>query len=650
MPPIPFVVGQWVRGEKFYGRSELIEEILDGPRNSLWLLGTRRIGKTSLLKQLEHLTNASEKRVYLPLFWDLQGAVTERELHLSFGDALLDAEDGLSEAELSIADVEAADLFASLGRLRRKLRSRKMRLLLLCDEVEELIGLHRMEPALLRKLRRALQSSDDIRSVLASSIRLWELADQRVDTSPFLHGFTPPLYIRNLTDDEARALIRQTQSHNRLTTPFDEQIVETIQSRCDSHPYLLQLLCKRYLELQDIDEAVEHVATDRMVSYFFSVDFEMLSGVERNIVRIIRERAASDSASIQRHLALDSAAITGHLHRLESLGYIRRDHDRRFVLANYFFRRWLEQLPEVQELSEVAETAGPARSPADASAATATRQDLGVISGRYDLLELIGAGAMGVVYRAHDRLLNTTVAVKILKQEFAAQSEALERFRQEILLSRDIGHPNILRAYDVGESQGQMFLTMPWVDGRTLANKLSTEGALPAETVLSIGTKIAAAMEAAHARDILHRDVKPQNILLDREDEPYLSDFGLARLLGQPGLTQGHVFLGTPFYASPEQAQLDVVDERSDIYALGVVMFEMATGRKPFGGETSAEVLEKHRSSMPPNPRKLNPRVSRELTAVILRCLEKDPKERFASAREVREALERIHAKPSGEA
>jgi hypothetical protein len=195
VPPIPYVIGQWVRGERFYGRTAQIEEILQGHRNCIWLLGTRRVGKTSLLKQVEHIAEASAEWRFLPVFWDLQGAETPEELHLNFSDALLDADERLARIGISLEDIEADDLFVSLNKLRRQLRERKRRLLLLCDEVEELIRLNEKDPSLLRKLRHVMQSGEDIRTVLASTIRLWALADQEVDTSPFLHGFAPPQYV-----------------------------------------------------------------------------------------------------------------------------------------------------------------------------------------------------------------------------------------------------------------------------------------------------------------------------------------------------------------------------------------------------------------------------------------------------------------------
>ncbi len=366
----PFVVGQWVRGEHFYGRAAQISEILDGNRNWLWLLGTRRIGKTSLLKQLEYLTASSPESGYFPIFWDLQGAESSDELHEDFAEALLDTEERLGRLGISVSDVAADDLFTSLGRLRRRLRAKNICLLLLCDEVEELIQLKAKDPSLLRKLRRAMQSREGVRSVLASSVRLWALADQKEDTSPFLHGFTPPVYLDPLADDEARALIRQTQlgpdgrQALAASNAFDDRAVEEIRRRCGNHPYLMQLVSERCLDLSDLDEAFEEVATDSMVSFFFSVDFELLSETEQRILYAVAERSAASSKTIQLDLSFDSPSLVGSLNRLEHLGFVRRNQERRFFLVNDFFRRWLQNLPLTRPLSGAAKASHP-RSPYD---------------------------------------------------------------------------------------------------------------------------------------------------------------------------------------------------------------------------------------------------------------------------------------------
>lgn len=370
LPMIPYVVGQWVRGERFYGRAAQIAEILDGPRNCIWLLGTRRIGKTSLLKQLEYLADSSRDRRWFPLYWDFQGAATPGELHMNFTDALLDAEERLQRIGIAVSDVEADDLFVSLERLRRPLRGREFGLLLLCDEVEELIELRREDPSLLRKLRHALQSREDIRTVLASTIRLWALADQKDVTSPFLHGFTPPLYIERMSDDEARALIRQSHLAPEERPALADDDVEAIRAHCDNHPYLVQLVCKRYLEAGGLDDAIEQVATDRMVSYFFSVDFEMLSNAEQDVIRRIADDGACTSDALDGEFALDADTLADILRRLQDLGFLRCSEAGEFRLANDFFRRWLHRacdddpVPDAAAASPAAVGESPPPAPA----------------------------------------------------------------------------------------------------------------------------------------------------------------------------------------------------------------------------------------------------------------------------------------------
>jgi len=626
----PYVVGQWVRGDKFYGRADLIAEILDGPRNSIWVLGTRRIGKTSLLKQLEHLTSHDD-RGYLPLFWDFQGADDPAELSLTFSDALLDAEDRLESIGFEVADAEADDLFASMSALRRKLLAQGRSLLLLCDEVEELLNLHRQDPALLRKLRRAMQSQEGVRSVLMSSVRLCKLSEQRDDTSPFLHGFSPPLYIRGLADEEALALALQDRAPADSYPEIDAGQAREICRRCDNHPYLIQLIGKRFLELGDLEQACNQVTSDRMINYFFSVDFDMLSTTEKTVLRLISEQGSATDDSLHAVMQADTADRADALQRLENLGFIGRDNDRNYVLPSFFFGHWLEGLPSTQ----------PPPSP-PTPVHDDTTLSVQTIDNRYTLHEEVGAGATGSVYKARDALLDTWVALKLLKPEYTANRDALERLRQEILLSRDIAHPNIVRVYHLASFEGGTYLTMQWIKGGTLADVLSERAPMSPLEVLAVAAKLASALAEAHNRHVLHRDIKPGNILIDDDGEPYLADFGLARLIGEHGLTRHGVFVGTPHYASPEQVTLDPLDERSDIYSLGLVIFEMATGRRPFEADTVAEVLALQRSAAPPDPASIAPEIPGELAVLILRCLAKEPADRVAGARELELALHRI--------
>ena len=625
-PNIPYVVGQWVRGDRFYGREAELAEVLEGPRESLWLLGTRRIGKTSVLKELEYRTSTPESE-YIPLFWDFQGTDDPRELHLSFYDALLDAEERLAALAVDVASLDSEDLFSSLARLRRQLRSTDKKLLLLCDEVEELIKLHEQDPSILRKLRRGLQSGGEVRSVLTSTIRLWDLADEKGDTSPFLHGFAPPIYLSTLSDEDARSLVRQEHLPTGRRPEVNQEIVETIREACDNHPYLLQLMGKRQLELGSVEEALEQVATDEMVSYFFAVDFEMLSPAEQQILRTVGEASAATSGSLEERLELAATQVTGGLLRLENLGFLRRTPDRQLIVANKFFQQWLRDL-----------------SPSPSSAPIGSSDAIDLLDNRYEILELIGEGATGLVYLAWDRLLETRLAIKILRPEYSDHPQVLERFRQEMVLSRDLAHPNILRVYHLGQAEGRRYITMQWVDGPTLARIIHEEGALTESVVRHIGIKLASALEAAHSRKTLHRDIKPQNILLDDSGEPKLTDFGLARQLDDPGITSPGLFLGTPHYVSPEQADAATVDERTDLYALGVVLYEMSTGRQPFAGKTVGEILDQHRHTRPPDPRELNANLSVALSELILCCLEKEPQNRYPSARDLRSALQGLEA------
>ena len=339
----PFVIGDWVRGERFYGRREQLEEILDGHRKSIWLLGTRRSGKTSMLKELELVTQDEPERGFFPIFWDFQGAENRQGLEEAWTEALLDAEDRLEAKGISVDDFQSESLFSAIGQLRRQLRAMDLRLLALCDEAEELIRLQRSDPMLLRRLRRALQSAPDIHCVLASSIRLWSLSDSDEETSPFLNGFAPPVYLQRLSDEAARSLGRQDQIPEHIRPNLDDEVVEGILRCCDNHAYLLQLVAKRTVECGSLDEARARVAADQMVRHFFETDVEMLSDSDRRVLSTLSGESTATSHPYDGHFEehATESSIEDSLYRLENLHFIRPDEERRFVLRNYFFRRWI---------------------------------------------------------------------------------------------------------------------------------------------------------------------------------------------------------------------------------------------------------------------------------------------------------------------
>ena len=269
-----------------------------------------------------------------------------------------------------------------------------------------------------------------------------------------------------------------------------------------------------------------------------------------------------------------------------------------------------------------------------------------VFANRYDVKELLGAGGMGVVYRAFDRELQEPVAIKTLRSEaLAGGNVALERFKQEIRLARRIAHRNVVRTYDLGEVGGTYYLTMEYVEGTSLKQLISSRGKLPVPVTLTIGKQLCRALEVAHAEGVIHRDIKPQNMVVEPNGFLKVMDFGIARLANPPkgqGLTEAGMSIGTPDYMSPEQLSGLELDARADLYAAGVVLFECVTGRVPFEGETPWALVAKHLEEEPPDPRSLNAEVPAVVAGLILKAMAKQPADRFQSAAEMHDALARL--------
>jgi beta-lactam-binding protein with PASTA domain/tRNA A-37 threonylcarbamoyl transferase component Bud32 len=266
-----------------------------------------------------------------------------------------------------------------------------------------------------------------------------------------------------------------------------------------------------------------------------------------------------------------------------------------------------------------------------------------VLSGRYELSNLVARGGMAEVYRAHDRLLDRPVALKILFPELSVDRSFVERFRREAQAAANLSHPNIVPVFDWGEDMGTYFIVMEYVDGRALSSILRTAGPLHPDRAAEIAADVAAALAYAHRHGVIHRDVKPGNVLITEEGTVKVTDFGIARAVNtEESLTQTGAVMGTATYFSPEQAEGQGVDARSDIYSLGVVLFEMVTGRPPFLGDTPVAVASKHVRENPPLPRQINSAIPPALEAVIMKCMAKDPQHRYASGEELRADLLRF--------
>ena len=231
-----------------------------------------------------------------------------------------------------------------------------------------------------------------------------------------------------------------------------------------------------------------------------------------------------------------------------------------------------------------------------------------VLSGRYELSHLVARGGMAEVYRAHDRLLDRPVALKVLFPELSVDRAFVERFRREAQAAANLSHPNIVPVFDWGEDNGTYFIVMEFIDGRALSSILRTAGPMHPDRAAEIGADVAVALAYAHRHGVIHRDVKPGNVLITEDGMVKVTDFGIARAINtEESLTQTGAVMGTATYFSPEQAEGMGVDARSDIYSLGVVLFEMVTGRPPFMGDTPVAVASKHVRENPPTPREINP-------------------------------------------
>lgn len=268
------------------------------------------------------------------------------------------------------------------------------------------------------------------------------------------------------------------------------------------------------------------------------------------------------------------------------------------------------------------------------------------LDGRYELLELIGVGGMADIYRAKDIEEDRVVAVKILKTEFAGSDEFLRRFRNESKAIALLSHPNIVKIYDVGFTEKVQFIVMEYVDGITLTDYIEQQGVLKWRDSIHFTVQILKALQHAHDRGIVHRDVKSQNVMLLRDGTIKVMDFGIARFNRENNKTMSEKTIGSVHYISPEQARGDITDERSDIYSVGVALYEMVTGKKPFDGDTPVSIALMHMQSTPKKPTELNSTIPEGLEQIILRAMQKEPSQRYQTAGEMIKDLEELKKNP----
>ena len=267
-----------------------------------------------------------------------------------------------------------------------------------------------------------------------------------------------------------------------------------------------------------------------------------------------------------------------------------------------------------------------------------------VVDNRYDLVRPLGSGGMGEVYLARDRVLGRDVALKVLRRQYAGDNEFAERFKREALSAASLSHPNIVQVYDRGTTEEEAsYIAMEYVSGGTLKERISEDGPLETAAAAAIGAQVAEALGAAHDRGMVHRDIKPQNVLLTARGEAKVADFGIARAASSVTISQTGSVMGTAGYMSPEQALGKPATPKSDLYSLGVVLYETLTGELPYTAENPIAVSMKHVNEPLRPPRELNPRITEGMNALVTKLMAKEPDDRYASADELADDLSRVH-------
>ncbi len=365
-----------------------------------------------------------------------------------------------------------------------------------------------------------------------------------------------------------------------------------------------------------------------------SLDKKRLRDREKEYLREVK--AIASAASAVEDGRYDSTALARTAVRDDELGRLARVFDGMAAQVKAREDRLRDQVAGLrQEIDAV-------RRLADAGEAGDVRLPIGhVLAGRYEIQQLVGVGAMGTVYRAHDRDLTEMVAVKVLRPELLSDRTLLERFKAEVRLARRISHPAVVRTHDLGESGGMYYLTMEYVEGLTARELLDSRGRLAAPAVIALAAQLARALEAAHAQGVIHRDIKPQNLLLDSQGALKVMDFGVSRLAGaSAGSGEAGLLIGTPDYMAPEQLLGQDIDERADLYAVGVVLFECLTGELPFRAESLMARIVKALNEDPPPL--LTEGVPVALAALVARLLARSRDDRPATATEVARLLEQV--------
>ncbi len=599
------------------------------------LVGERKMGKSSLLT---HICNPETMRLYglnperqLLLYFDLEGmaSAAAQDFWVEILDALLLRLPPGELAEAVRRMVDGGDVrFMAVRRLLRRVRDAGFDLVLCLDEFESLARNPRFEPDFYGELR-SLAGEMGLVYLTASKRSLYELTYEHADTlsSPFFNIFSE-LPLTALSDEEAQELLGHV-SGLLGGAAFCVQEMELAQQIAGNHPFFLQVAGFHLYETPGRGQP-RPAETAALVRKRYLAEAE-------DHYRYLWSQLSSTQQMALVHLDQAPEPMVRIL-RIKSLVEERQG---RVTPFSETFAEFLKRQREVEETG--------ARSTASGSSDL-----IGRTLGGYRVVSPIGQGGMAEVFKGYQPNLDRYVALKILSPRFAADNEFYERFQREAAAVARLHHPNIVQVYDFGTVDRLTYMVMEYIPGPTLKERVRTlrgrSEHLSRGEVLSVIRQIASALDHAHANGLIHRDIKPANILLrSNEFDPHnpqeayavLTDFGVVKMLEGVKFTATGMTMGTPDYMSPEQARGDDVGRASDIYALGVVVYEMLVGQLPFSADTPLAVLLKHMNDAPPKPHTVSPQLPVAVDLVLERALAKQPHERFATASEFAAALER---------
>jgi len=608
----------------FHGRQAELEQlygaIMTGQCRAV--VGERKIGKSSLLSHLpdpaaqQRFGLDPQRHLYAYLDVEGMGSATRTEFWQEILDQLqAGLPDPALRATLRQAMAEAELRFMRVRRLLRTLRDAGYRIVLMLDEFESLAQSQHFEPDFYGELR-SLAGEVGVVYLTGSKRSLYELTYRHSSTlsSPFFNIFAE-LPLGLLSEAESQGLLA-TLSRREGQAGFSPQAIARALEWAGPHPFFLQL-------------AGYHLWESGAAARDLSA--EALEATQRRFLAEAEDHFRYSWAQIE------EVERTGVLHPEQVPEEVRRRLHRRGLLrpAGALGQAWSASFADFCRRQEQSTPSTPAIVPPPGSDLT------GQSVGAYRVLERCGQGGMAEVYKGYHPLIDRYVAIKVLRPALADDDEFRTRFQREATAIAALRHPNIVQLYDFGQLGDRFYMVMEYIDAGSLRDRQVEGKRLPLDDVVAVVRGVAAALDYAHSRGIVHRDVKPANIMFTRDDDPVLTDFGIARVIrGGEGMTLAGMSVGTPDYMSPEQGMGSAATHHSDIYSLGVVLYEMLLGRRPFVADTPFGVIVQHIQASFPSPRGEDPTFPEALEGILRRALAKAPHERYASAGELAQELQ----------